>query len=73
MSTMESKIDTVTCPVCGKVHERRKIMIWFAVYLLVLVANIICLLSAGIETNNPRYWVSIICVMLAYFAGRYGG
>ena len=29
-------------------------MIWVAVYLLVLVANIICLLSAGIEVNNPR-------------------
>ena len=48
-------------------------MVWFVVYLLVLVANIICLLSADIETNNPRYWISIVCVMLAYFAGRYGG
>ena len=48
-------------------------MIRFAVYPLVLVANIICLLSAGIEANNPRYWISIVCVMLAYFAGRYGG
>ena len=48
-------------------------MIWFVIYLLVLVANIICLLSAGIETNNLRYWISIVCVMLAYFSGRYGG
>ena len=48
-------------------------MIWFVVYLLVLVTNIICLLSAGIETNNPTYWSAIVCVMLAYFAGRYGG
>ena len=48
-------------------------MIWVAVYLLALVANIICLLSAGIEANNPRYWFSVVCVMLAYFAGRYGG
>ena len=48
-------------------------MIWFAVYPLVFVANIICLLSAGIKANNPRYWISIVCVMLAYFAGRYGG
>lgn len=56
-----------------KFMKGEKNMIWFIVYLLVLVANIVCLLSAGIETNNPRYWVSIICVMLAYFAGRYGG
>ena len=48
-------------------------MIWFVVYPLVLVVNIICLLSADIETNNPRYWISIVCVILAYFAGRYGG
>ena len=48
-------------------------MIWVAVYPLVFVANIICLLSAGIKANNPRYWISILCVMLAYFAGRYGG
>ena len=48
-------------------------MIWFVVYMLVLVVNIICLLSAGIEANDPSYWISIVCVMLAYFAGRYGG
>ena len=48
-------------------------MIWYVVYLLVLVANIICLLSAGIEANNPRYWISFGCVVLAFFAGRYGG
>lgn len=46
---------------------------WYIVYLVVLVANIICLLSADIGANNPRYWISIVCVMLAYFAGRYGG
>ena len=55
------------------IYERRKIMGWFVVYPLVFVANIICLLSADIKANNPRYWISIICVMLAYFAGRYGG
>ena len=48
-------------------------MIGVAVYLLVLLANILCLLSAGIEVTNPRYWISIVCVMLAYFAGRYRG
>ena len=48
-------------------------MIWIAVYPVVLVANIICLLSAGIEAKDPRYWISIVCVILAYFAGRYGG
>ena len=48
-------------------------MFWNFAYPIVLVANIICLFSSGIDASNPRYWISIVCVMLAYFAGRYGG
>lgn len=48
-------------------------MIWFAVYLVVLVVNVICLLSAGIEANNPRYWISLVCVVLAYNTGLMHG
>lgn len=46
---------------------------WFIAYLLVVCINSYILLSEEIQINNPRYWISILCVMLAYFAGRYGG
>ena len=46
---------------------------WFIAYLLVVCINSCILLSEEIQINNPKYWISILCVMLAYFAGRYGG
>ena len=46
---------------------------WFIVYLLAIGINAYILLSEDVRINNPKYWISIICVILAYFAGRYGG
>ena len=46
---------------------------WFIVYLLVVGINAGVLISEDIQINNPKYWISIVCVILAYFAGRYGG
>ena len=46
---------------------------WFIAYLLVICINSYILLSEGIQINNPKYWISFGCVVLAFFAGRYGG
>ena len=46
---------------------------WFIVYLLAIGINAGILISEDIRIDNPKYWISILCVMLAYFAGRYGG
>lgn len=46
---------------------------WYIVYLLVICINSCILLSEGIQINNPKYWISFGCVVLAFFAGRYGG
>ena len=44
---------------------------WFIVYLLVVCINSCILLSEGIRINNPKYWVSFGCIVLAYFAGHF--
>ena len=44
---------------------------WFIVYVLAVAINASVLLSEGILINNPKYWVSVACIILAYFAGRY--
>lgn len=46
---------------------------WFIVYLLVMGINAYVLGSEGILMNNSKYWISIGCMALAFFAGRYGG
>ena len=46
---------------------------WFIAYLLVVCINSYILLSEGIQINNAKYWISFGCVVLAFFAGRYGG
>ena len=49
---------------------------WFIVYLLVMGINAYVLGSEGILMNNPKYWmywISIGCMALSFFAGRYGG
>ena len=46
---------------------------WFIVYLLANGINAGVLISEDIRIDNPKYWVSFGCVVLAYFAGRYGG
>ena len=46
---------------------------WFIVYLLAIGINAGVLISEDIRIDNPKYWVSFGCVVLAYFSGRYGG
>lgn len=44
---------------------------WFIVYLLVIGINSYILISEDIQINNPKYWFSFGCVVLAYFAGQF--
>ena len=46
---------------------------WFIVYLLAVGINAYILLSEDVRINNPKYWISFGCIVLAHIAGRYGG
>ena len=43
---------------------------WFIVYLLVVGINAGVLISEDIQINNPKYWISFGCIVLAHIAGR---
>lgn len=45
---------------------------WKVVYFLVIFINSMILNSEGIGIKDPRNWMSLCCLMLAYFAGLYG-
>ena len=45
---------------------------WFVVYILVVFINSFTICTADLSWRNPQYWVSMACVMLAFFAGYFG-
>ena len=56
---------------CDEISKGENAMGWFIVYLLVIGINSYILVSEDIQINNPKYWISFGCIILAYFSGQF--